>query len=165
MILGKYTKTISTGALAFEVRLREMGLFRQQKTELQGRPTGKLFGRQSGFSHWDITRGSEQIESWNGKFGVHIRRNFVIKRIAQQESKLPRKGLCSLLALNYSIQTHLGKSLSNLFWPHLILVWAGCLTRHPLSFPHTWILWSSDTDLTTYTLTFCTGNNSRITHP
>lgn len=42
---GKCTKTISAGALAFEVRLREMGLFRQERTELQGRPTGKLFGR------------------------------------------------------------------------------------------------------------------------
>lgn len=50
MILGKCTETIRPGALAFEVRLREMGLFRQEKTELQGTPTGNLFGMQSGFS-------------------------------------------------------------------------------------------------------------------
>lgn len=56
MILGKCTKTISAGALAFEVRLREMGLFRQEKTELQGRPTREvIWEAESGFSQWHIT--------------------------------------------------------------------------------------------------------------
>lgn len=58
----------------------------------------------------------EQIGSWNGRFGVDIRRNFITIRIPSSRTGGPVRG-CAASFLG-GFQTRLGKALSNLIWPH-----------------------------------------------